>query len=185
MPTTIQSSTLVCSLCGTSNQSRQAAEKCEGKGLLVPYYKIGETAQLNIEKYTTPGQLQRETGKVIDILFPKPENGFLGHGYQVIYKLEVMETLFAPDPAHVIGAEKRLLAQPMVHYQQEWERMQTHDRSRYLANDWVGSGRYKVAVGNFHTFVTTWDEWRRLVEIANPQPEIQTRLTELERLLQR
>lgn len=81
----------VCWICLDEYDSVAAAKKCEAKGFVTPYFKIGDT--VTYQKYLGSDKdgpyHEKRIGKVLDILFPEPSfdsNGpALHHGYQVSY----------------------------------------------------------------------------------------------------
>ncbi len=82
-----------CWICGKIYDTQSEAKECEAKGLILPYFKIGDVA-----KYTVCAGSDRDggyyntyTGQILDILFRMPTQGVgqrrpcLDHKYAVYY----------------------------------------------------------------------------------------------------
>lgn len=87
---------VVCWICNTEHDNETAAEECESKGLMVPYFKIGDTVayQANLGSDRDGSYSEKRVGTIIDILFPMlskyHRTGYaLLHTYQVSYLVRV------------------------------------------------------------------------------------------------
>lgn len=89
---------MVCWICNNEHDSATAAKECEAKGLMTPYFKIGDTVQYQawLGSDRDGSYHEKQTGTVIDILFPVSPKHYraghiLGHRYQVSYLVRVVE----------------------------------------------------------------------------------------------
>ena len=77
----------VCWICNHEYESVTEAKKCEAKGLMAPYFMIGDTItyQKCLGSDRDGPNYTKRTGTIIDILFPVPQKKYL-YGHALSHK---------------------------------------------------------------------------------------------------
>lgn len=166
----------VCWICKSEYDSDFAANEDEARGILVPYFKIGDTinyqACLGSDRYGS--HRKNRTGTVLDIWFPVPSKYYRGeyallHTYQVSYLVRMAK--------YESGSGERFFDQENIELLQTIKMVEvvsevsaffddgTHIDARLDAN----TCRLRM------TSVTNWDDY--VTEVVRRNPQLKDRLT--------
>lgn len=168
---------VVCWICNKEYGGATDAKKCESRGLVVPYFKIGDTAtyQVYLGSDRDGAYHEKRTGVVIDILFPVPLKYFragysLLHTYQVSYLVRTGKR--ENDSAHYFDEEN-------IELLQTTKMIDIVDEARMFFEDgvYINEGLDLNTHRSRRNIVTSWSDY--VAEIGRRNPQLKDRLAGL------
>lgn len=163
----------VCWICKDEYNEAVDANKCEKNGLIVPYFKIGDTAtyQAYLGSDRDGSNYDGRTGTVIDILFPIPPNYYnVGHALLHKYQVSYLINRRASESSTQFFAEKSIKLLQIIKTIEVVDEASMFFADGTYINEQLNINTHRSK----RTVVTNWDAY--VMNIVRRNPQLQERL---------